>query len=43
MTPNDIATDVTGLKPVGEGSINLPSYNHTWTFDRMDDTSQWDR
>ena len=39
MTPNDIATDISGLKPVGEESINLPSYNVTLGGQ---DFNQWD-
>lgn len=41
MTPNDIATDIAGLKPAGgEGSINLPSWNSTLNGQ---DWNQWDR
>ncbi len=40
MTPNDIATNVAGLNPVGEGgSINLPSWNSTLNGR---DWNQWD-
>lgn len=39
MTPNDIATNISGLKPVGEGSINLPSWNSTMNGR---DWNQWD-
>lgn len=38
MTPNDIATDVTGVP--GNGSINLPSFNETMGGR---DWNQWDR
>ena len=40
MTPNDIATSISGLKPVGEGDItNTVSY--TYTFERLDDANNW--
>lgn len=42
MTPNDIATNVAGLNPVGEGKITV-SMNYTYTFERMDDSNTWDR
>lgn len=44
MTPNEIATDVSGISSSGTtGNINMPSYNYTYTFERMDDKTQWDR
>ena len=42
MTPNDIATDITGHGTAGSGSINA-SVNYTYTFERMDDANTWDR
>ncbi len=42
MTPNDIATSISGLKSVGEGNITA-STNFTYTFERMDDAHTWDR
>ena len=40
MTPNDIATNVAGLNPVGEGgNINLPSWSSTLNGR---DWNQWD-
>ena len=41
MTPNDIATDIAGLNPVGEGNINA-STNFTHTFGSLDDANTWD-
>ncbi len=41
MTPNDIATDIAGISPAGEGTINM-SFNYTYTFERMDDSHAWD-
>ena len=41
MTPNEIATSISGLGPTGEGPINL-SVNYTYTFERMDDSRTWD-
>lgn len=42
MTPNDIATDISGLGPTGGDTINT-SVNYTYTLDRMDDANTWDR
>ncbi len=39
MTPDDIATSLSGLKPVGEGNINLPSWSSTLGGQ---DWNQWD-
>jgi len=39
MTPDDIATSLSGLKPVGEGNINLPSWSSTLGGK---DWNQWD-
>ena len=41
MTPNDIATSISGLRTTGDGPINI-SVNYTYTFDRMDDSRTWD-
>ena len=41
MTPNDIATDVSGLTSGGPGSV-ATSVNYTYTFERMDDARTWD-
>lgn len=41
MTPNDIATNISSLGPIGEGgNINLPSWNTTLNGQ---DFNQWDR
>ena len=42
MTPNDIATDITGLRPAGSETINA-SVHYTYTFERLDDSNSWDR
>ena len=40
MTPNEIATDITGLGSASEGgNINLPSWNSTLNGQ---DFNQWD-
>ena len=44
MTPNDIATNVAGFKPMGEGSVNTStnftqSYSGGWI---TDDANTWD-
>ena len=45
MTPNDIATNIAGLNPVGEGSVNTSTMGtqsfvgQTWT---IDDANTWD-
>ena len=41
MTPNDIATDVSGITSGGPGSV-ATSVNYTYTFERMDDARTWD-
>lgn len=41
MTPNDVATSISGLGPAGDGPINL-SFNYTYTFGRLDDANAWD-
>lgn len=45
MTPNDIATSVSGLKPMGEGSVNT-STNFTQSYSIngfiTDDANTWD-
>ena len=41
MTPNEIATNISGLKPIGEGSVAL-STNYTYSFQRLDDSNTWD-
>ena len=41
MTPNDIATDISGLNSTGTGSV-AASVNYTYTFERMDDARTWD-
>ena len=46
MTPNDIATSISGLGPVEGGNINA-STNFTYSFvpgsgQSMDDSSTWD-
>ena len=45
MTPNEIATRISGLSPVGEGGITMPSWNQTGSFSQysQDDLNQWDR
>ena len=40
MTPNDIATSISGLKPVGEASI-ANTVTYTYTFEKMDDANNW--
>ena len=40
MTPSDIATSISGLKPVGGGDIT-DTVSFTYTFDRMDDANSW--
>ena len=42
MTPNDIATSISGLGQTGDGNISA-SINFTYTFERMDDSNTWDR
>lgn len=41
MTPNEIATDITGLKSLGTEITGL-SVNYTYTFGRLDDSNTWD-
>jgi hypothetical protein len=45
MTPNEIATDVASLNPVGNEAHGL-STNYTycsgWNGQRMDDSNTWD-
>jgi len=40
MTPNDIATSISGLRPVGEASI-ANTVTYTYTFEKMDDANNW--
>ena len=40
MTPNEIATDISGLKPVENGNLGSGT-NFTYTFDRLDDSHSW--
>lgn len=42
MTPNDIATDISGLGQAGDGNITA-STTFTYTFERLDDSNTWDR
>ena len=43
-TPLDLATAVQAAPtPPSNGSVNLPSFNFTYTMGRMDDSNQWDR
>ena len=43
-TPLDLATAVQASPtPPSDGSVNLPSFNFTYTMGRMDDSNQWDR
>ena len=42
MTPNEIATDISGLKSIVGGDFTA-STNFTYTFERMDDSNTWDR
>ena len=47
MTPNDIATDISGLKPVGEGSVSWSTTaTYCWGGSRggqvPDDQNTWD-
>ena len=45
MTPNDIASSVSGLKPVGEGSITTSTRGTTsyvGTTLSIDDSYTWD-
>lgn len=45
MTPNDIATSISGLKPVGGGNITASTnFTHTWTTNgsQVDDANTWD-
>ena len=42
MTPNDIATSISGIVRMGDGNITA-STNFTYTFERMDDSNTWDR
>lgn len=42
MTPNDIATSISGIVQMGDGDITS-SMNFTYTFKRMDDSNTWDR
>lgn len=40
MTPSEIATDISAIKPVGEGDVNLFSMSATMNGQ---DWNQWDR
>ena len=42
MTPNDIATSISGIVQMGGGNITA-STNFTYTLERMDDSNTWDR
>ena len=42
MTPNDIATNISGIVQMGDGNITA-STNFTYTLERMDDSNTWDR
>ena len=45
MTPNDIATDISGLKPVGEGSVSwstTATYCFAGSVRVPDDQNSWD-
>ncbi len=42
MTPNDIATSISGIVQMGDGNITA-STNFTYTLERMDDSNTWDR
>ncbi len=42
MTPNDMATSISGIVQTGDGNITA-STNFTYTFERMDDSNTWDR
>jgi len=45
MTPNDIATSISGLKPTGEGSVNTSTnFTQSCTHNGFmtDDANTWD-
>jgi hypothetical protein len=42
MTPNDIATSISGIVQTGDGNITA-STNFTYSFGRLDDSNTWDR
>ena len=45
MTPNDIATNVAGLSPVGNGNVNWstqPTYSYSGGAWVADDQRSWD-
>ena len=42
MTPDDIATSLSGIVQIGDGNITA-STTFTYTFERMDDSNTWDR
>ena len=41
MTPNEIATDISGLKSIEGGNITT-STNFTFCYNGMDDSNTWD-
>ncbi len=41
MKPNEIATDITRLSPVGSETVNT-STNFTYSFGKLDDSNTWD-
>lgn len=41
MKPNEIATDISDLVPVGTEIVAM-STNFTYSFGRMDDSNTWD-
>lgn len=40
-TPLDLATSVSASS-VQPGGVNLPSVNFTYSFQKLDDSNQWD-